>query len=263
MLRRRSKERRSPGRRARRNAPRLRDYVHQRGGASHRPAAWRPPLLGFTLVELLVVLVIIGVLAAVIIPVAAGARMVARRASCMSNMRQLGAAMLLYAGDNKDNLPVTTHNADDYTQTWIYLLRPYVGNMDAIRVCPAESSERKKKIIDNMGTSYVLNDRVVERKAYRRLTGIPNPSRTLLMCILSESKNPTTTWDHIHGGAWRDWSGVIDDIDPNRHRLGAQTANKLNGSSNYLYADGHVQNIKASDLKRLVDSGINPAEVPE
>ncbi|MDR1284472.1 MAG: type II secretion system GspH family protein [Opitutaceae bacterium] len=217
----------------------------------------------FTLVELLVVIVIIGVLAGIIIPAVAAARMVAKRAACISNLRQIGTGLLLYANDHKDNLPVTTHNTYDDTETWIYQLKPYVGNVDEIRVCPAEPAARKKRIIDNHGTSYVLNDQVVEKRAYRRITGIPNPSRTLLACILSEAKNPATTQDHIHGGGWSTWNAVKDDIDPDRHRFGARSPDKLAGTSNYLYVDGHVKNIKATDFKAVVDSGINPAAVPE
>ena len=60
---------------------------------------------GFTLIELLVVIAIIGLLAALLMPVFDQTKRQARNAVCISQLRQLGVAVRLCAGDNKDLLP--------------------------------------------------------------------------------------------------------------------------------------------------------------
>ena len=59
----------------------------------------------FTLIELLVVIAIIAILAAMLLPALSSARESAKMSKCSSNMKQMGLALHMYAGDNKDHFP--------------------------------------------------------------------------------------------------------------------------------------------------------------
>ncbi|NIM49676.1 MAG: prepilin-type N-terminal cleavage/methylation domain-containing protein, partial [Gemmatimonadales bacterium] len=71
---------------------------------------------GFTLIELLVVIAIIGILASMVFPVFARARESARKAVCLSNIKNIALAIQMYLTDNNDTLPPQEHRpiADDY-----------------------------------------------------------------------------------------------------------------------------------------------------
>jgi prepilin-type N-terminal cleavage/methylation domain-containing protein len=65
-----------------------------------------PRKKGFTLIELLVVIAIIAILAAMLLPALSRAKEHAKRANCMSNLKQINLSLQMYAGENNSNLPV-------------------------------------------------------------------------------------------------------------------------------------------------------------
>jgi prepilin-type N-terminal cleavage/methylation domain-containing protein/prepilin-type processing-associated H-X9-DG protein len=67
---------------------------------------------GFTLIELLVVIAIIGILAGMVFPVFARARESARKAVCLSNVKNIALAIQMYLADNNDTMPPTEHRAE-------------------------------------------------------------------------------------------------------------------------------------------------------
>jgi prepilin-type N-terminal cleavage/methylation domain-containing protein/prepilin-type processing-associated H-X9-DG protein len=87
----------------------------------------------FTLIELLVVIAIIAILAAILFPVFAQARGKARQASCMSNMKQLGLAILQYNQDYDSTFVMG--GTRDWGAWWPALVQPYVKTLEVFS-CP-------------------------------------------------------------------------------------------------------------------------------
>jgi prepilin-type N-terminal cleavage/methylation domain-containing protein len=84
----------------------------------------RRRLAAFTLIELLVVIAIIAILAAILFPVFAQARAKARQAACLSNTKQIGNALMMYAQDYDETLPGYRFGESSTPQMNPYLCRP-------------------------------------------------------------------------------------------------------------------------------------------
>lgn len=89
----------------------------------------------FTLIELLVVIAIIAILAAILFPVFAQAKEAAKKTACLSNSKQLGLAVVMYAGDYDDIMCPRVLRDNQVTLSWRSLTSPYVKNKNLLQ-CP-------------------------------------------------------------------------------------------------------------------------------
>jgi len=103
---------------------------------------------GFSQVELLVVIGIISVLVAIIMPLVGRGRASAQSATCLSQLHQIAAGLLMYADDSGRRLP----DPFELQTSWEQILRRYVTSADAFR-CPGDS-----ELYPTIGSSYDWRD---------------------------------------------------------------------------------------------------------
>lgn len=107
--------------------------------SSGRPNSHRP---AFTLIELLVVIAIIALLAAILFPVFGRARENARRASCQSNLKQIGLGFEQYKDDYDTFYPGSFVNVDAVnSHNWPTMIQPYLKS-EQVFVCPSASETK-------------------------------------------------------------------------------------------------------------------------
>lgn len=150
----------------------------------------------FTLIELLVVIAIIAILAAILFPVFARARENARRSSCMSNVKQLSLATLMYTQDYDEKLPPAYANGAPVGMDWWGpIIQPYVKSIQ-VYFCPSDSAQTSSNSYNPASVSYGWNYYFLQNKPMgddlhggASLAAIEAVSQTVL---LGDSNGETT-----------------------------------------------------------------------
>jgi len=197
---------------------------------------------GFTLIELLVVIAIIAILAAILFPVFAKAREKARQASCTSNLKELGLAMMMYIEDYDERLPGPWRNVlgagqnNPPSYTWRGAVLPYIKNTQ-VYFCPSHTPGSRWPLGPNSdwgNASYAYN-------AIHWAGGVPHPPSNRALASMQYPAETVILMDH--GGRW------AVGIQRNTHdytRINIGSANRHNDGAVYAYMDGHVKWMKAA-----------------
>lgn len=141
---------------------------------------------GFTLIELLVVIAIIAILAAILFPVFAKAREKARQSSCLSNLKQIATAVLSYAQDYDERMPLSCGYTTpavvlagpEWPNYWWQQVEPYMKNLQ-ILACPSSSAKyvysggaSDTRYVINYGYNYYAGGQALGTCAYPTETGV-------------------------------------------------------------------------------------------
>ena len=238
-------------------------------------------LHAFTLIELLVVIAIIAILAAILFPVFAQAREKARAASCLSNLKQIGDAMMMYSQDFDEGLPtwdayyitgsgLSALGADNPSYYWQAALQPYVktGNptgdlttasFSGVWHCPDQGDVGEQQYVSttnkNPAYSYGING-LMTYNNYPNLNGVPNSPPVSPAGYrypnVTKMDEPASTIYAGDGGGYNARLSQPEAFNCEIKRLTGFTSecwevpDRHAGGANYVFCDGHAKYLQAS-----------------
>ena len=169
---------------------------------------------GFTLIELLVVIAIIGILAGILLPVLSRARESARKTQCMSNVKQIGMGLIMYANENSETFPSSTASN------------------------PAMAS------LNMLYDTYISDNKVFNCPSDTSVTAATNAGMSVYTSGGSQAFTQTQSsygYDRSHTQADDADVALAADRPPATPSATASTANHNSRGQNIVYVDGHVE----------------------
>ena len=216
----------------------------------------------FTLIELLVVIAIIAILAAILFPAFARARENARKISCLSNMKQIGLAVLQYAQDYDEQYPSgTTTTGGRRGRGWGGQCLTYIKSSQAF-TCPSDT----KVLNANAQISYAYNSAIpypINGWAGPSLAGFNSPARTVIVFeVTNVTWNPNTDIASPYSPVGNGFLG--NNILPSgtQYATGFMSASGATATtpeylaptgrhlemSNFLFVDGHAKALRGEKV---------------
>lgn len=201
---------------------------------------------GFTLIELLVVVAIIALLAAILFPAFAKAREAARRASCLSNLKQIALSMAQYNQEYDGYYIRAQSYKDDPIYGWRIAIAPYLKNGQVFH-CPSSTNEVDLPI----RTDYYINANlsaftIVFNSAGISEAAIVSPTLTVLLGdgsfgqsyeFTNPSPTPYTGPYGVNSSGYATYCRNNTDDTP----IGNPASARHLGGANYAFCDGHVK----------------------